>query len=483
MPTERFLGITVLSDFILNEGVDGVLDNVAQRAGASAVALNPTVTAPTEEGAGSFQPPSDAGSSPRLFDRPLWGKRALWVRGAPSYRPKAAYYQDTPYRPRKPDDLTDQHGAIIERFIHAALDRGLKVYFQTGAATPPGLRDEDVPLLPSGRQPVRMAQTGSLASEAIRAYNQAYVRDLCEQYPQITGFRPDWPEYPCYKLDEAFQDFGPHVAAWSAQHGFDFEGIRAEVGAFYDYLHGSLRDRDLEDLAGPDRGKTTQLTLLRRYPAILEWLRLKTALSLDLLHHWRASITAYGGPSMELSANAFMTPFTLWTGFDVAGAAAYCTAVSPKLYTMHWSVMVDFWGRDLIAHNPGLDETLVVRALAHLFDLGDEITAERLSDYGYPEPDEPHPIPSDCQARKIRQVCAEAAGRTMVTPLVHGYGPHDDFCRRFQLVADSPADGAWINRYGYLSDAKLDAVGRIWRQAARAGTAPGGGASGTPSRD
>ena len=97
---------------------------------------------------------------------------------------------------------------------------------------------------------------------------------------------------------------------------------------------------------------------------------------------------------------------------------------------------------------------------------------KKLSDYGYPKPHEPHPIPDDCQARKIAQVCnavkdraakdRAAPGRALVTPLVHGYGPHDDFCRRFQVVADSPADGVWINRYGYLSDAKLDAVGRLW---------------------
>jgi hypothetical protein len=194
----------------------------------------------------------------------------------------------------------------------------------------------------------------------------------------------------------------------------------------------------------------------------LEWLQLKTALSLDLLSHWRESIAEHGGLQMELSANAFMTPFTLLTGFDFCGAAAFCDAVSPKLYTMHWSAIVAFWGRDLLVHNPGLDETLVVKALAHLFDLGDEITAQFLSDYGYPEPHEPHPIPDDCQARKIAQVCAEVAGRTLVTPLVHGYGPYDDFCRRFRVVAESPADGVWINRYGYLSDDKLDAVGKLW---------------------
>lgn len=462
MSSQRFLGITVLGDFIINEGVERVLDNLTRRACATAVAVNPTVTAPSEEGVGSFQPPTDAGSSPRLFDRPLWGRRALWVRGAPSYRPNEAYYADSPYKPRKPNDLTDEHGEIIERFINAALDRGLEVYFQTGAATPPGLRDEDTPRLPNGRKPSRMANTGSLASEAIRAYNRAYVRDLFEKYPQVTGFRPDWPEYPCYKLDEAFQDFGPPVKHWAEAHGFDFDRIRKEVAAFYVYLHGSLRNRDLQDFAGADRGRYAQIALLRRFSAVLEWLRLKSALSLDLLRHWRESVALYGGPEKKLSANAFMTPLTLWTGFDFARAGAYCDAVSPKLYTMHWSVMVEFWGVDLLTHNRDLDEALVVKALAHLFDLGDHITAGRIADYGYPEPHEPHPIPDDCQARKIAQVCAEADGRMKVTPLMHGYGPLDDFVRRFKVVADSPADGVWINRYGYLSDEKLDAVGRIW---------------------
>ena len=47
---------------------------------------------------------------------------------------------------------------------------------------------------------------------------------------------------------------------------------------------------------------------------------------------------------------------------------------------------------------------------------------------------------------------------------MHGYGPLHDFVRRFRVVAESPADGVWINRYGYLGDDKLNAVGRIWRQ-------------------
>lgn len=463
MSSKRFLGITVLADFIINEGVDGVLDNLINRAGVTAVALNPTVTAPAADGEGSFQPPTDAGSSPRLFDRPLWGKRSLWVKSAPSYEPNAVYYSGTSYKPRKANALTAQYGDLIEQFINSALDRGLNVYFQMSATSPTGLNDDDRPRLPDGRLPDRMADTGCLASQAIRSYNEAYVHDMLDTYPQITGFRPDWPEYPCYKLDEAFQDFNPQVKVWAEQHGIDFEAIRTEVNAFYVYLHGGLRNQDLLDLSGPNRGKTTMTVWLRKYPRILDWLRLKTALSNDLIRHWRSIITRYGGPEKELSANAFMTPLTLWTGLDFSDASEICDAISPKLYTMHWSVMVEFWGRVLLDENPGLNEAMVVKSLAHLFDLGDVITAEKISDYGYPAPHEPHPIPDEPQQRKIEQVCAEVNGKAMVTPLMHGYGPLDDFTRRFQVVADSPADGVWINRYGYLSDEKLDAVGKIWR--------------------
>ena len=80
-----------------------------------------------------------------------------------------------------------------------------------------------------------------------------------------------------------------------------------------------------------------------------------------------------------------------------------------------------------------LDESLVVKALVNLFDIDDEATATRISDYGYPGNDEPHPIPDGPQARRIRQVIADAGGgRGKVTPLMHGYGPIDDFAKAVQ---------------------------------------------------
>lgn len=97
-----------------------------------------------------------------------------------------------------------------------------------------------------------------------------------------------------------------------------------------------------------------------------------------------------------------------------------------------------------------------MRALVNLLDLAGEEGGTRIDDYSYPEPDEPHPIPDQLQICKIAQAKAAAGDQTKNYALVHGYGPLDDFRRRLPLVVDSSADGVWINRYGYLSDEKLD---------------------------
>lgn len=458
---QRFLGITVLGDYILSEGVEPVLENL-KRIGATAVATNPTVTAPTDEGSGSFQPPIDAGSSPRVFDRPLFGKTALWVRGGPSYTPNAEFYQESPYSPRKANDLTETDGAVIGDFIRAATGQGIKVYFQVGAAQPSGLRDEDRPQLPGGEIPQnRVADSANLASLAMRAYNRAYVKDLVAAYPEISGFRPDWPEFPCYTLGECFQGFGPQTESWAKKQGFDYHSIREAVGRLYEILQGELTNSQLEALLADSFDLNSLPQPLK------DWLRLKRELSCDLLADWR-DILNQADRNLELSANAFMPNYTDVTGLDFSKAAEICDAVSPKLYTMHWSQMVEFWGQPIMEQNPRIDEALLVDVLCRLMGIHTSSEANQrkfqLADYGYPKPDQPHPISSEVQSRKIADVCERVKGKALVTPLVHGYGPSEDFNRRLELVAGSTADGVWINRYGYLSDAKLDAIGRIWKE-------------------
>ncbi len=65
-------------------------------------------------------------------------------------------------------------------------------------------------------------------------------KSASRRYPNITGFRIDWPEYPCYTWGELFADFSPHVEAFADANGFDFKTIQADVSALQRFLTTEL---------------------------------------------------------------------------------------------------------------------------------------------------------------------------------------------------------------------------------------------------
>ena len=459
------IGVTVLPEYLQSETGERVLDHLIERAGVNAVATSPYVMEPVEEGQGGREPPIDAGAgSVRLLDRPLWGKRELWVRTAPSFAPNRELYRGLRYQPAEPNELTRRDGAQVAEFLDAAKQRGLKTYFQIQSAIPPGYRvqfggpqEDDIPRLPDGSLPTRrVANNGSLASPHIREYQTALLTDLLQHYPQIQGLRVDWPEYPPYLLDSAFVDFSEHARQAADRLGFDFETMRQDAAALYQKLHGGLTDQDLQSwLDLGDRGLLE--SHLAAYPGVLQMLRLKAKLSQELLQGFRRTLDEVGGEHIDLAPSSFPSPWSLVSGMDLQGAADCCQEVSVKLYGMHWAMMLHFYGRQLLEANPRISESLLTRALVRLLDIDDEGFSQ-LDSYRYPEPDQPHPIGAAAQRRKIEQARSRG-GPMAVHVLAHGYGPLEDFRRRIRLAAEISPDGFWVNRYGYLSDDKLDAIG------------------------
>lgn len=253
--TQRLVGVTVLPEFIQNETANGVLDNLQRRAGVSAVSTSPYVMAPDPNG--GREPPIDGGAGGvRLLDRPLWGKRALHVRTAPSFRPDFSLYRGLAYQPPQPDALTERDGAQVGIFIQAAKARGLKVYLQIQAACPPGYRVQfggpspsDRPRLPDGglRQG-GVDNNASLGSAAVIEYGCALLHDLVRAYPEIDGIRLDWPEYPPYDVDSLFFDFSEHAMRAAVDLNLDVDRMTAHVRALYRTLHGGLTDRVIASL-------------------------------------------------------------------------------------------------------------------------------------------------------------------------------------------------------------------------------------------
>lgn len=461
----RFLGVTVMPEDYQVEGIDRVLRALKDRAGATAVATSPYVMTPSDEAHGQRQPPIDAGAGGvRLLDRPLWGKRELFTTSSPSFTPNLDLYKGLPYQPSAPDDLTRSQGRIVRDFLRAAKSAGLKTYFQIQAVIPPdyivtsgGPVDEDKPRLPDGSVPKRrVGNTGSLASPGIRRYTEALIADLCAQYPEIDGIRVDWPEYPQYTLDDAFLDFSSPAKAAAARLGFDFERMRRDAQDLYTRLHGRFTDRDLADAHEPLLPWQSQTDGLRDLG------RFKAALVGELLAGFRRALTQAGGANKELMPNAFPPPFSYASGMDYALAAKSSDAISVKLYTMHWPMIVRFYGDALLAANKGLSERLLMRKLVRSLGIADDDGFDRLSDYTYPAPDTPHPVGRKAQISKI-QAAQTAAGATPVYALAHGYGPREDFEQRLQAAWAASNQRIWINRYGYLTEEKIDTVGSVCR--------------------
>ncbi len=453
------LGITVMPEYAQSEGVDRVLDNIHGLARAGSLTTSPYVAALSPEGVGHREPPSDGGlGKKRLLDRQLWGQRELWMTAAPSFRPNPAFYEGLSYRPPEPDALTDDQGAVVGQLVDAAKARGMEVWMQIQAATPPCYRvqfgaptAQDEPLLPSGKpRPGRVDRNASLASSALRDYVRAITRDLCRAYPQIDGLKYDWPEYPVYHFDALFFDFNPAMAPHAARLGLDLNQLAKETQTFLAELgNGAVRRKAI---ALDDFGSFRE-SLLAAYPCLGDLVALRRAVVTDFASFLRETVDEASDGKCRLFLHAFPPPLNIATGLAPAAVAPHCDAIGVKFYTMHWPLIeADYL--DALATRGDFSPVAVARALSRLLCLSPD-QPRQVADIRYPEPQEAHAAGNAAIRHKI-DTARTAAGATPVWGMSHGYGPTDDVMRRFRALGKGPVQ---MNRYAYLSDEKLAALG------------------------
>jgi len=467
------LGITVMPEWFQCEGIDAVLDNL-QAAGASALATSPYLLeiAPVGDGAREPPPDGDAGGV-RPLDRALWGARETWVRTTPSLVHDFARYRGLRYQPTGPGALTRAHPRLIDDVITASQRRGIAVYLQVMAASPPGYRvqfsgavAEDQCLGPDGRpHPHRVDRNASLASPHVRDYGAALLAELAERYPGVHGFRVDWPEYPPYDLRSALFDFNPQAHPALREQGVDplaYAGLvseqlaRWQLAARDGAAHGVRAVR--ERLAGAgwdgffsDHGDGAPLWASKRASAGA------------MLRCYRQALDQVSGSRRALEAQVFPPPLSGLSGVDWRTLVDTCDAVGVKLYTMHWPMMARYWARDLVGPSDARALDVVTAAMADFLGFCDDSLPDGALLH-YPPPETPHPVGRQAQVRKL-QWAQRAAGRVPVIAFTHSYGTAADVRQRIGTAASAFGDGAparlWVNRYGYLSATKLADLGRL----------------------
>jgi hypothetical protein len=493
-PGGQALGVTVMPEWFQYEGVEPVLDRIAAL-GADAIVTSPYVMEPCTDGEGGREPPPDGeAGSVRPLDRDLWGRRVLWVRTAPAFAHDFARYRGLRYQPSPATDLTRRHADLLDRVSEACARRGLALYLQVMAASPPGYRvqfsgaiAEDQCLGPDGRtHPARVDRNASLASPHVVDYVATLLRELAERYPGVTGFRLDWPEYPPYDFASALFDFNPQARAAMREAGHDPAEVARGVMRWAEELRAAARSEpgaraqagaDVKAGAGARAGLGPGAPRQDAPPArILARMReagwdalfadagplavlfdAKRRAALALLRACRASLDAASGPRRRLEPQAFPPPFHRISGFPLDALDGVADAVGIKLYTMHWPMLARYWARDLLGSGHAARVDAVTAAVAHLFGLTDTLAPDG-STLRYPEPDTPHPVGARAQRGKLEAAQA-TAGAVPIRAFAHTYGPVDDVVRRAALAAQS-SPRLWLNRYGYLSDDKLGALAR-----------------------
>jgi hypothetical protein len=236
--------------------------------------------------------------------------------------------------------------------------------------------------------------------------------------------------------------------------------MRLAADALYRRLHHLTND-DLSALSDARSLPYFLAKILARNPELAELLRFKAALTTLYVKELREALDSVS-PGKDLSPNAFPPPLSLLSGMNFSDVSEHADSINMKIYTMHWPQMVRFYAEELLEHNEEpLDEELLVTAISNLFDFEDGDTGTSLDDYRYPPPDVAHRAGLQAQLRKIRQAHSEVGDRAKLYPTVHGYGPLEDFEARLRLAWDTGTDGIWINRYCYLGEEKIRAIGRL----------------------
>jgi len=329
---------------------------------------------------------------------------------------------------------------------------------QIQAAIPPCYRVqfgapllEDEPLLPDYNPRLgRVDRNASLASSNVRKYVRAIVSDLYKNYPEISGFKFDWPEYPLYHFDTLFYDFNPSMGVFAAKLDLDLNALAKATNQFLKDLGGGLlRGKGIEL---DDFGNFIQ-SIIAAYPFIKDLLALRKYVVTDYARFLRDTINEVSNGKCGIFLQSFPPPLNVATGFDSKEIEPFCTAIGIKFYTMHWPVIeADFL--KTLADRANFPKEETAKVISQLLSLSPDIS-RKPHEIRYPEPNEVHPATTEILREKMKMARQEVSN-VPVWGISHGYGPLEDVMRRFEALEGGPVQ---MNRYAYLSNEKLLAIG------------------------
>lgn len=471
-------GIVITPAEAAHEGIDNILDKL-QDVGANSVAISPGVFVPSSPVEGVREPPLDIEGEARELDRPLWGSTVQYLTGYSPYDPDRNLWKDVPFEAPQaaPDGLRVDYAALL---IDEARHRGMNAFVVTSPTLLPGLPGgqsfssgssvndiNDRIIQVDGNTSTRaIAGQGCVNNPRVQALARARLTETLNHYAEATGIFIDWAEYTCYLPKDIFTCFCVHCEQRARTRSLAWPDIRRGVQQLVDDL-GSVNEMRLRDLteAGPTTLVESLLILsgsgVSVRDALTELVKFK-ADSVAEFFNGAQALAADLGSKVEIGANAFAPPWNQVTGSDFARLSAQVEVVRCKLFTFHWPMMTRWMSEFLLSKNPELSPSAVLGATQAMYQVPTPATEHRksLDDYRMPAPDEPHPILLSALGEKLAESKSHIASSARLEAYIHSYRPVGEFAAL--LRSTDRVDGTWIQRYGYLSDRKLEVIRDAW---------------------
>lgn len=463
-------GIVFTPAELQEEGLEWVLESVTSR-GVNAVALTPGVFLPSDPERGVREPPLDVDGHVRRLDRPLWGSHVAHVDRYAPYEYDEDIWAGVPYPPPKPAPL--EHRVDLARsLLDRAPEFGLEPYVILSPTVIPGLPGghsmsggvasldtSERPVPVAGSRPERIiAGQGCPNHPKVQALIQARVQEAARHYPDAAGFFFDWIEYTCYFPQDVFTCFCCYCEQQAQAAGLDWEAMRVGVRMLWDRLHALSRD----DLTAVTHAGFLELLEPSEREAVEAHQRFKAATVARVYRLIRGVLQGEGCGEMNIGANGFPEPWGAVTGAALATAGMYADTVRPKFFTFHWAMMVRWFGETLQEWNPHLSEAAIVQATLGAFRISGGERPLALEAFGMPRPEEHHPLSATDVVTKIDEISKELSTPRQCEAYLHGYQPADEFDHLLGAVGAMDIGGIWVQRYGYLSDKKLEILGSHW---------------------
>jgi hypothetical protein len=289
----------------------------------------------------------------------------------------------------------------------------------------------------------------------------ALVEDTLTHLTGVDGLFTDWAEFGAYRLQDHFACFCPHCERAATEQGIDWQAVRRDVRALWDWLH-ALDSRALERARRMLHHPSELVELLAQHPGWTAFLRFKAQTVTRFYRRVRELMDRLDLEGVTLSARGWPPPWNLSSGMDYGALAEICDAVTPKLFTFDYSAMPRWYGQTLLEWNPELSESEILDALVAWMNLPDDIERRSFAHYHIPAPGERHPTRIDAYRPRLDEVVDQVGGRARVYPFAHAYLPTAQWKRMLALISDSRVDGVWVQMYGYLSDEKLAVLRAMW---------------------